>query len=347
MRAIAILLVIGFHSRVAMGNDGEYSGYLGVLGVWVFFVISGLLITWLMIREREATGEFSLGNFYLRRFFRIIPVYWLLLATVTALNLAHVLSITRLDILRALTFTHNYPLFFHHPQEYTWWLEHTWSLSIEEQFYLIWPILFALLPRKSSARIAVILAFSGPALRLFYRHFLPALPGYEGIEFFVDILAAGCASAFLLDSSEWRGRMRKLPVWPTLTATSSFLIVANPFLWFHFVLHSHPNAMVRSLFLFVPTIESVAIAVTLLVLIEGTPGLAFRLLNSWLARHIGKLSYSLYIWQELFLGPGRAANLSSLAWRLAAIYLVALCSFNLIERPFVRLRSRMRRGIAV
>ncbi len=127
-------------------------------------MISGLLITWLMIRERDATGTFSLRNFYIRRFLRILPVFWLLILTVTALKVAHVISIEWLDIFRALTFTHNYPISLAHPRYYSFWLVHTWSLSLEEQFYLLWPGLFALLPRKASPRFAVILALSGSIL---------------------------------------------------------------------------------------------------------------------------------------------------------------------------------------
>jgi peptidoglycan/LPS O-acetylase OafA/YrhL len=84
--AISILLVVGFHAYLSRFGESNYGQYLGRLGVFVFFVISGLLITWLMIRERDATGTFSLQNFYIRRFLRILPVFWLLILTVAALR---------------------------------------------------------------------------------------------------------------------------------------------------------------------------------------------------------------------------------------------------------------------
>jgi peptidoglycan/LPS O-acetylase OafA/YrhL len=93
--------------------------------------------------------------------------------------------------------------------------------------------------------------------------------------------------------------------------------------------------------------EAVAIALTLLVVVAGKPGLPFRLLNARVPTHIGKLSYSLYIWQQLFLPRDIAASILSLLCRLAAAYLVALCSFRFIERPLLKLRSRFRHGVAV
>ena len=79
MRAISILLVLITHGSGTFGYRSAYCSYFGDLGVSIFFVISGLLITWLMIRERDATGAFSLRNFYIRRFLRILPVFWLLI----------------------------------------------------------------------------------------------------------------------------------------------------------------------------------------------------------------------------------------------------------------------------
>jgi peptidoglycan/LPS O-acetylase OafA/YrhL len=295
-----------------------------------------------MIRERDATGAFSLRNFYIRRFLRILPVFWLFILTVSILKSAHVISIEWLDIVRAFTFTYNYVHF--HP--YAWWVGHSWSLSLEEQFYLVWPSLFALLPRKVSPRFAVILALSGSFLRIIRYFLFPSLRGFESdaFESHIDILMAGCASAFLLDSPAWCDRIRKIPVLPALGATSTILLIVDPALLNHFPAHSTPFVIAQ---LFVPTIEAVAIALTLLVVVGGKPGMPFRLLNSRIPTHVGTLSYSLYIWQQLFLVPGAATSTLSLLCRLAATYLVAFCSFNFFERPFIKLRSRFRRGVSV
>jgi hypothetical protein len=87
VRAFSILLVILAHSSTALRRFAYFNDF-GTLGVCIFFVISGLLITWLMIRERDATGTFSLRDFYIRRFLRIIPAFWLLILVVTLLRAA-------------------------------------------------------------------------------------------------------------------------------------------------------------------------------------------------------------------------------------------------------------------
>lgn len=346
MRAVSILLVLVAHGTDAVGRESMFFFSLGQIGVSIFFVISGLLITWLMLRERDATGEFSLRNFYIRRFLRILPVFWLLIATVTALKMAHAISIGWPDIARALTFTHNYPLSLVPPKDYSYWLMHTWSLSLEEQFYLIWPSLFAILQRKHAARLAALLAVSGSPLYLLNHHFFPSLREVHATAFHtrVDILMAGCAAAFLLDSPKYRARIRKIPVWQTLAASSFFLFFLDPLLANRFPNHSLANGIVRMTF---PSLEAWTIALALLVLVAGTPGVVFQAVNARVSRHIGKLSYSIYIWQQLFLAPRSAMHLVSWAWRLPALSLVSYASFHFVERPFIKLRGKFRKGVAV
>jgi len=349
MRAISILLVLAFHAYVSYvhpADGSSYWWYLGRVGVYIFFVISGLLITWLMIRERDAVGTFSLRNFYIRRFLRILPVFWLLILTVIVLKWAHVISIGRYDILRAVTFTHNYPASIAHPEWFAGWLDHTWSLSLEEQFYLLWPSLFALLPKRMAPRVALALTFSGPILRAFVYFALPQLRGLDnnGFESLVDLPMAGCASAFLLDSPRWLDRIRRIPVWPILAASSTFLFAIDPILAGHLSAASTPSLIAGFL---LPTFEAIAIALALLAVVASHRGLPFRLLNSRVATHIGKLSYSLYIWQQLFLVPHTKGSIFSLSWRLVAAYLTALCSFRFVEQPFVKLRSKFRHGVSV
>jgi peptidoglycan/LPS O-acetylase OafA/YrhL len=220
------------------------------------------------------------------------------------------------------------------------------SLSLEEQFYLIWPSLFALLPRKVSPRLAVVLALSGPILRTLNYFLFPSFRGFapDGFESHVDLLMAGCASAFFLDSAAWRKRIRQIPVWPTLAATSTFLVIVDPLLANHFPEHSAPFVIAN---LIIPTMEATAIALALMAVVEGKQGLSFRVLNSRIPIHIGKLSYSIYIWQQLILVPHDSLNMFSMLGRLLAVYLAGFCSFNFLERPFLGLRSKFRYGVSV
>lgn len=347
VRAFSILLVILAHSSTALQRFSYFNNF-GTLGVCIFFVISGLLITWLMIREREATGNFSLRDFYIRRFLRIIPAFWLLILVVTLLRAAGQITISWADIARSFTFTHDYPLSLVHPLEspYAWWLGHTWSLSVEEQFYLIWPALFAFLPSRYSPRLALIIVFCGPFLRIANYYFFPALRGYEGDLFHtrIDILMAGCASAYLLESPVWSSWVKKVPVWPVVAVTGAFLFVVEPALSSHLTFHSHVQAVFGTV---LPTVETLAVVVTLLALVAGRPGVIPRFLNLAFVRHIGRLSYGLYLWQQLFLGPGSAPTIFTLLIRLAGIYLAALCSYRFLELPLIGLRRKFRHGVSV
>ena len=294
-----------------------------------------------MIRERDATGSVSLRDFYIRRALRILPVFWLFLLCVIALKSAHVIAVSGIDVLRAFTFTRNYPIWAHGP-EYAWWLNHTWSLSLEEQFYLLWPSLFAYLSRKGSRYFAVGMALTGPALRLGSYYLLPSLRG-NGRGMFhtsIDVLMMGCVAAFVLDSPRWRERLKKIPANAVVLAAIVFLFGLEPYLLGHLSPHTLGNSVAD---VFMPTFEGGMIAACILVLVSGAGGRVRAVLNQPLAMHVGKISYGLYLWQQFFFFPGSAHGLASLVWRWIAVYLIAICSFTFLERPMLELRKKFRR----
>lgn len=149
LRAISILLVLGFH---ASGTEGfpssEWLRSLlrhGGVGVDVFFVISGFLITLLLFREQDRTGRISLCKFYIRRSLRILPAMFAYLAFVALLQAMGIASLSTIDWVVALTYTANFHGTFSHSAQP---IEHLWSLSVEEHFYLIWPPILVLLGTK-------------------------------------------------------------------------------------------------------------------------------------------------------------------------------------------------------
>jgi peptidoglycan/LPS O-acetylase OafA/YrhL len=153
MRALAVLAVMVYHA-----NNNWLPG--GFLGVEVFFVISGYLITLLLIGEHERTGTVSIRNFYLRRARRLLPALYVLLIGLTiytALFRREVLGQLRGDVLAALTYTSNwYQIWV--GQGYTASgdfapLRHLWSLAVEEQFYLLWPLVMIGLIRRGRRRL--------------------------------------------------------------------------------------------------------------------------------------------------------------------------------------------------
>jgi peptidoglycan/LPS O-acetylase OafA/YrhL len=130
---------------------------LGHLGVRVFFVISGFLITGLLLRELEATSQIALGKFYFRRVLRIFPR--LLLLPAPRFGRAGV-WVGQSDPLSAATYTVNYL-----PQA-SWYIGHAWSLSVEEQFYLLWPAVLVALGRRRGLGVALTVVMLCPLIRL-------------------------------------------------------------------------------------------------------------------------------------------------------------------------------------
>ncbi|HTL08949.1 MAG TPA: acyltransferase, partial [Chitinophagaceae bacterium] len=145
LRAIAILWVIGGHIKHSLNNSSATFNALdivfgvGQLGVKFFFVISGFLITTLLIKEKLRTSTIDLKKFYIRRFLRIFPVYYLYLAVILVLNFSCGMGISGTTFILAVLYLTNFNM-----SSYNWSLMHSWSLSVEEQYYLLWPTIFKL-----------------------------------------------------------------------------------------------------------------------------------------------------------------------------------------------------------
>src|SRR5580700_1820848 len=166
VRALAVIAVIAFHEQLT-----AFPG--GFLGVDVFFVLSGYLITDLLVAQWHQHGRLRLGNFWARRARRLLPALATMLVVVTA-AIAIVepsqLAALRPALLAAVTYSSNWWQALHHQSYFTQFgppppLQHLWSLAIEEQFYLVWPLLLiVLLSRCRSSRIRAAVAWLGAAL---------------------------------------------------------------------------------------------------------------------------------------------------------------------------------------
>ncbi|MCM3926303.1 acyltransferase, partial [Frankia sp. AiPs1] len=197
VRALAVLCVLVFHMDSLPG---------GYLGVDVFFVLSGFLITGQLLAERDRTGGVSLGRFYLRRAYRLLPAFWVLaLVGLTAVVLLGIGTAGErsefLDSLAASAlYVNNY---FQVVRQSTGagWLGHTWSLSLEEQFYLLWPLVLVALCRWPwvARRLPVVL-LGGAAGVALWRNALvtsgaPGTRTYFALDTRADALLVGCALA--------------------------------------------------------------------------------------------------------------------------------------------------------
>src|ERR1043165_7467655 len=185
LRAVAILMVCLSRLAQTKGSPLHNFSSFGNLGVRIFFVISGMLITRLLVAEDAHRGAISLRNFYFRRAVRIFPAMWFYMAVMLALRAAGAVSLEPNDNLHAFTYTVNYD------QHRSWYIGHLWSLSVEEQFYLLWPFaLWRLGPRQSRWVLAAVIALA-PCARAAAALFLHA--PYRDLEMFpmvADSLAA-------------------------------------------------------------------------------------------------------------------------------------------------------------
>ena len=154
--------------------------WMGNLGVSVFFVISGFLITLLLLKEECQYGDISLKNFYVRRACRILPAYFAFLLAMLIVWRLHFVDLGWGQLVAAATFTWNYS-----PLASGWTLAHCWSLAVEEQFYLLWPLglsgLLFLMGRHYARGAAITLILLAPFLRVGTYLLIPDWRGRTGM----------------------------------------------------------------------------------------------------------------------------------------------------------------------
>src|SRR4051794_16092311 len=204
LRAVSILMVLAGHlnGTANFGRRDLGIGDYAHLGVVVFFVVSGFLITSLLLSEQEKTGAVSLKLFYARRCLRILPAAYAYMACMAVLWAFGSVRLSWRSLIHAATYTGNYI------QARTWHLGHLWSLSVEEQFYLLWPAAFVLLGRRKAAwAAALVLAVAPLARALGWLVLIQA--GYSAGTMFpmvADSLATGCLLALgrrWLENQAW------------------------------------------------------------------------------------------------------------------------------------------------
>ncbi|WP_353810145.1 acyltransferase family protein [Agromyces sp. SYSU T00194] len=342
LRALAIIPVVAFHAGVP-GFDG------GFIGVDVFFVISGYLITTLLLREVDRHGRIRFAHFWARRIRRLAPASLVMIVATVVLGSLVVspIDLTALagQSLAAATYTANI-VFALSPSGY--FAEglgvpnpflHTWSLAVEEQFYLVWPIVIAaalLFSRGRSIRRRLGILFAVVALVSFAASVLltPAHPS---------------ASFYLLPTRAWEFAVAGLlalvparaigPAWmrASMAATGLLVLVASTVAF-----SEHLD--------FPGWIAAVPVSATLLVITggRGAPSLPSRLLSTAPLRVIGELSYSWYLWHWPFLvlmteawGAEPVVRAAAVALSLAVAYL----SYRFVERP-VRFHPRLSASVA-
>ncbi len=323
----------------------------GRLGVQVFFVISGFLITTLLLKEEQRYGQISLAGFYKRRALRILPVYFFyILIVAVVFSWMGLNSIPASTYLSALTFTAR---LWGSWGGASWPLGHFWSLAIEEQFYLIWPVVLVFSGVRMGGRILVpALILMAPMLRFLARDktIVDMIFPMQG-----DCIAFGCllALAFIRRPSQMQRLFQYHPHLGRLGALALIYlqrIVVIPLSQLHY-----DTAAVQYWFpVFWPTLQCIGIAYLIGSLTTVHHGLSYKLLNLEPIQWIGRLSYSLYIWHQMFMLRERmtlipdnwlfAKWIGSFPQNVIAAFVLATLSYYFLEKPILSLKDRIEKN---
>lgn len=301
------------------------------LGVRTFFVLSGFLITTILLKEKERTGSISLKQFYYRRSLRIVPAYYVFLLCVFLLSAFGVIALERSDYFYTLTYTFNLK-----GLQPTWWVGHTWSLAIEEQFYLLWPLIVALFRKETLLRIASLCVVVSPVGRVLLQVLAPGAYGrwYLALPFVFDSIAIGAVLSLLLSDENLKSRIR-LGVSRVWFWIAPMLIIASE------SLHNRPNFFPHPLILsgFLEPLTNICLALLVARVVLKTDDVFSKFMNSPLLVAIGVLSYSLYLWHMLFINP-QGVGILKFPFNLIFASAAAIACYLFVERPFNELRRK-------
>jgi peptidoglycan/LPS O-acetylase OafA/YrhL len=343
-RALSIALVILHHSQIqlnvsVLGSLLQAISRAGEVGVELFFGISGLLICSRLLEEETRFGQINVKSFYVRRCFRILPAalfYLLVLAILTAF---HIVPLLPMDWFGALFFFRNYVMVFEYmhqsPLALHWFTGHFWSLSMEEHFYLVLPGVLVVF-KKTRRWILLGFIIAVALWRFVVAHVFAN--NYQ-INFrtdtHVDALFIPAVIALLLYPLLRNPAARRwIPAW----SFSIFLALEIALLF------TTPP--------FFSTLQATVIPLLILSTVLHPGSLPGRVLEMRPLRWIGWISYSLYLWQQLFFGdnfvssPPRLAALREWPLNFFALLVCAVFSYHMVEKPFIRLGHKLSLAIA-
>ena len=329
-RGTAILLVVAghfleFHTTSRAAH--EFALAIAQLGVLLFFVLSGFLITGILHSEKKLTGGVDFRKFYTRRVLRLAPALLMFLFAVGVLvRLGLVTDVTSREFLECLFYSRN---IFGHSMS----LGHIWSLSLEEQFYLLWPLTFSLLAWKRGPAIIAwvcggFMVWRGLAIALhLFSYDLGVF--YVRPYFRFDSILIGALVALWLGSSETRlRRVRKLarecPSGVLWGAVGIWALIGEG--------TSRPLHI---------TVSEILVAAALAQVVLMPDSWAGTILRHRGLRYLGTISYSVYLWQELFVTADSPTwgVLRQFPLAIVCPVAIAIASYHLVEKPILGLKD--------
>ena len=340
LRALAVSAVLAHHFlpvKNVIFQQVFHLGFVGLWGVLLFFVLSGYLITGLLLRARQQDWRTALTNFYLRRTLRIFPIYYL---TLVVLVLSQSLPVSRFIYWHAAYLSN--VLFVLNPSAAAD-SAHFWTLSVEEQFYIVWPLLMLLVPYQHLFRVilwAIPMGICWKALivQTLGDHLAGALPAISCL----DSLAMGAALAFI-EQDDKLSRHRNVILRGALIV-GGVLVLLQAFLTV--------TGQARGLVL----VTAYAAPSLVFLWLVGSAARGFKgLTGAWLEwrvlLYIGKISYGIYLYHNFMprlvrhlasvAGFGELSTLSTLVAATTVTFLTAAASWHFIEKPLSRVKERL------
>ncbi|TCM96218.1 peptidoglycan-N-acetylmuramate O-acetyltransferase [Paenibacillus sp. BK033] len=350
LRALSVLAVIAYHLNMKWAQGG-------LIGVAIFFVISGYLITDQILIQKQRHGRLDLKDFWIRRARRLLPAMfcmllfvaiWLLLLDPNRLN--HLQG----DYLSSLFYVNNWWLIFHQVSYFESFgppspIGHLWSLSIEEQFYLIWPLLLLLTHRRGKLFVMILIAAVASALAMAFLYVPGSDPSrvYYGTDTRMFGLLIGAALAVVWPSHKLNAAVSKASRF-SMDAIGGISIIALIAMMHR--MNEYDASLYRGGFLGLSLLTAIAIAVLAHPASFLAKAMGLRPLK-W----IGVRSYSLYIWHYpiiILTNPSNQAVTPGpllIVVQIAASFALAALSYKYVEEPLRRgsLRAKFRTVLSV
>lgn len=321
LRGVAVLAVFVYHGFVLL-RFYEVMPALGVVGVGLFFTLSGFLITSLLLDDREASGRVRFGRFYMRRALRLLPALTALIIAACITNIFIHGFVHRGSVLATLFYVQNWYTGLTGVRD---GLGHTWTLSIEEQFYLVWPVVLAVVIRfgwRVLLAVALLGASASAITRELLWHHGNVWTNFVGTHTKADELLVGCALAIVMR------QLRAEHARPWLVLIGFDLLGAASLM------------AGRDYHVTAPGLTSLGAAA---MIFGAAQGRGVRVLEVRWLQWLGQRSYGLYIWHVPVLSVlliEDASPVTILAVYVPASLALTVLSWRFVEQPFLRLKNR-------
>jgi hypothetical protein len=339
LRTISVFAVIIYHANFFLFGHFLYQG--GFIGVDIFFVISGYLITTLILKEIYKTNQFSFKCFYERRIRRILPI--LLFVTIITLVISYFILLPSelidfgKSVLSIIFFGSNFYFYYTNSiygQENSLLkpLAHTWSLSVEEQFYILFPI-FLIIVIKFFRKHFLTVLFLSFLLSLFFSEYCsrthPSFNFYMILSRGFELVIGSLLSYFELNKKKGEGDRKSYSILNQICPSLGIILILYSFLFFNFTKILHPSVITL-----IPLI-----GVSLIIWFCKKGELITEILSSKFFVFLGLISYSLYLWHYPVFAYLRYIDVfnNSIWIKLLAVLLttiLSIISYYFIERPF-------------